>query len=72
VNAEEVEDEEPDDIDILDGYLTYDMSEFHGMLGENIDFDLDDSDSDDNLNSSALNDPGSPQLNTRSQLNNIT
>lgn len=43
---EEVDDDEDDEIDILDGYLTYDMSEFHGMLGENIDVDLNnDSDS---------------------------
>ena len=51
VNVEEKgqdnDEDEPDDVDILEGYLTYDMSEFHGMLGENIDFDLDDSDSGD-------------------------
>ena len=44
-DVNEAEIDEADDIDILDGYLTYDMSEFHGMLGENIDFKLDDSDS---------------------------
>jgi len=36
------------------------MSEFHGMLGENIDFDLDDSDSDEDDEQSPLNDMSSP------------